>query len=176
MLKPISWGYFVVALGAPHCGYNQSSLGHRRHTDLFQLLEPKCLYSSISSMGDPADSPASKSFAEKLSRYAFSSGSHTSPLRLSVRREVEVVIPQSPRRAKGKEKIKVEPDEEYEDDNEGGTPTKRRKIAESPAKKSGKKPRPFAGPEVYAHLKPVTDHLRGGLDSGSLPQSTQILN
>lgn len=31
---------------------------------------------------------------------------------------------------------------------------------------SGKKPRPFASPELYAHLKPVTDHLKPDLNSG----------
>lgn len=40
---------------------------------------------------------------------------------------------------------------------------------ERAAKSPGKKPRPFAGPEVYAHLKPVSDHLGPGLRSRSLP-------
>ena len=42
------------------------------------------------------------------------------------------------------------------------------KTVKSPrVAKSAKKPRPYAGPEVYAHLKPVTDHLVEGLDSES---------
>lgn len=44
---------------------------------------------------------------------------------------------------------------------------------ERTAKSPGKKPRPFAGPEVYAHLKPVSDHLGPGLRSGSLPLASK---
>lgn len=44
---------------------------------------------------------------------------------------------------------------------------------ECTAKSPGKKPRPFAGPEVYAHLKPVSDHLGPGLRSGSLPLASK---
>jgi hypothetical protein len=47
---------------------------------------------------------------------------------------------------------------------------------ERTAKSPGKKPRPFAGPEVYAHLKPVSDHLGPGLRSGSLPLASESFN
>lgn len=68
----------------------------------------------------------------------------------------------------GKRSNTVTPKRELEtEDDVVYTPVasrKRSKATKSP-NGSGKKPRPFAGPEVYAHLKPVTDHLKADLDS-----------
>lgn len=45
---------------------------------------------------------------------------------------------------------------------------KKKNAEETEAKaKIGKKPRPFAGPEIYAHLNPVQDLLEPGLDRTS---------
>ena len=102
------------------------------------------------------EKPSSEILAASISKYAYSPSTLSlaaSPLRSTATSRVG---PATPTR-----KIKRDPDAEYEDEDAHQTPSKRA------TPKNGKKPRPFAGPEVYAHLRPVQDLLKLDLDSAS---------
>ncbi|WVQ63838.1 uncharacterized protein L199_001994 [Kwoniella botswanensis] len=137
-------------------------------------------------------SPASKAFINHLAKYAYSSNSNsTSPSKLAgpsrsvspSKAKVPVVeIPASPRkrrslplapvRQKGRRSIerKDESDSEYEEP--AITPIKKKRgrdsdeigTVEVKGKGKGKKPRGYAPPELYEHLRPVNDLLRDDLD------------
>ena len=103
------------------------------------------------------ESPSSNKIAASLSKYAYSPSSSSlaaSPLRSTA---TSILKPTTPTR-----KVKRHPDAAYEDEDADPTPSKRA------TPKNGKKPRPFAGPDVYAHLRPVQDLLKLDLDSVSL--------
>jgi hypothetical protein len=51
--------------------------------------------------------------------------------------------------------------------NDSNVKANKRSTVEEKKKKPGKKPRPFAGPETYAHLRPVQDLLMRDLDCES---------
>lgn len=119
-----------------------------------------------------------------------STNSVETPRKLAKRVQVEVVIPSpSPtkRSRSGSSAATVPinaeagPSGPSRRSKPSPTPTKRSRSTSSAAttpfnaeagpstpprrpKPSPKKPRPYAGPEVYAHLKPVTDYLKPGLD------------
>ena len=132
------------------------------------------------------DSPASKAFADRLAKYAFDP-KPASPARTRSARAAAGPIagPSTPTarksspvsaRSTGKRKRVIKDDGEIlatDEESASGTTSRGGLVtaaSPTPGKttpKSGKKPRPFAGPEVYAHLKPVTDHLRPDLDSES---------
>ena len=145
-------------------------------------------------MTDPSetDSPASKAFASSLAKYAYSPTT-TSPAHPP--RPTRIPRPNpSPLRPTKREAIS-DSSSELSSESEVGraTPSKRKaarpnkfgkggeagevedpKIAKGPKNattpkntKNGKKPRPFAAPEVYAHLPPVGDLLKADLDGMS---------
>ena len=139
-------------------------------------------------MPSDIDSPASKAFAINLAKYAYSPSSPTHPLRPS---RIPRPTP-SPLRPTKREAIsEPEPDSDSELSSESSsdfevyraTPSKRPvarsdkvlkgdkagKVKDPKNAKNGKKPRPFAAPEVYAHLRPVGDLLKSDLDGVSPP-------
>jgi len=67
--------------------------------------------------------------------------------------------------AKGQVGAETETDEEEEEEEYHPSPSRKRKSSKTTPIKNVKKPRPFAAPEVYAHLRPVNDHLKPDLNS-----------
>lgn len=142
---------------------------------------------------DPTPSPASKAFAARLARYAYNPASSSSSrsgstaarasptVRAVTRPTPDLPATESPgasssrsvpsakrtppsRRAKRPVPVDDEDeDDEFEPQPPSDEERSRRKIVKT-KKGQGKKPRPFAGPEVYAHLKPVPDLLGQDLD------------
>ena len=127
-------------------------------------------------MASPSrDSPASKAFADKLARFAYdpSASGPVSPLRGSSRLAATKppVSPARTLRGAAKAKLHVTdghpaPKPEVEDENEDIASPSRKRAKTTPVK-AVKKARPFAAPEVYAHLRPVNDHLKPDLGSAS---------
>lgn len=131
---------------------------------------------------DPV-TPSSHTLAGKLAKYSYSPSSRSpaSPERSKPSISTNEAGPSTltPTRITPKRKVKREADDDYtldiesEDEGEGEeaseTPSKRAKVKPGTKGSSAekKKPRPFAGPEVYAHLRPVQDLLMPDLDSGS---------
>jgi TDG/mug DNA glycosylase family protein len=129
------------------------------------------------------DSPASKAFADRLAKYAFdpssSSRARTRSTRAAAGPGPATALARNSSPVSGPSAVKRKrrnraDDEEFvaqDEDEYISSPSRtpaRRSASSTPGRttpKSGKKPRPFAGPEVYAHLKPVTDHLKPDLDS-----------
>ncbi len=145
-----------------------------------------------------SQSPVSRSFTTMLAKYAYSSSSistsprHPNPVTPSSQAGSSTSLSPIRQSRSSSRKIKRETrDDDYGNDHvdedesfdeyEERTPTKRSKRksekgsreTKSPSettttKKNKKIPRPFAGPEVYAHLRPVQDLLKVDLDSGSV--------
>ncbi|RSH95148.1 hypothetical protein EHS25_000234 [Saitozyma podzolica] len=136
---------------------------------------------------DPTPSPASKAFAARLAKYAYNPASSSSSRSGSGRASPTVravtgptvhlpaspgasssrSVPsamRTPRSRRAKRPVPVDDEDEYDESqlpsDEG--PSRRKMV--STKKGQGKKPRPFAGPEVYAHLRPVPDLLGQDLD------------
>jgi hypothetical protein len=110
---------------------------------------------------DVTPSPASRNLASKISKYAYSPTSPSSPTAKPSRNVAMRAGPSAPSPLKQSRGIKREY-LEGEDYTDQPSPSKKAKPSTP-----GKKARPFAGPEVYAHLQPVTDHLKPDLDSES---------
>ena len=127
-------------------------------------------------MASPSrDSPASKAFADKLARFAYdpSASGPVSPLRGSSRLAAArpPVSPVRTLRGAAKADLRVTdsnpaPTPEVEDEAEDVASPSRKRARTTPVK-AVKKARPFAAPEVYAHLRPVNDHLKPDLSSAS---------
>ncbi|WWD06815.1 hypothetical protein V865_004910 [Kwoniella europaea PYCC6329] len=137
-------------------------------------------------------SPASKAFINHLAKYAYSSNStSTSPSKLagpsrlvspSKAKRPVVEIPTSPRkrrslpstpvRQKGRRSIEGKEESESEYEEPAITPIKKKRgrasdevgTAGVKGKGKAKKPRGYAPPELYEHLRPVNDLLRDDLD------------
>lgn len=122
-------------------------------------------------------SVSAQTFATRLARFAYSptsAGPSTSPSPLKAikleRGDLTVEAgPSTPSPVRAsratstpRKRNKTGSDEEYADEDEYEEGGRKQK------KKTPKKPRGFAAPEVYGHLKPVTDILRDGLDSECL--------
>ena len=155
-------------------------------------------HSPVKTEPEPGPSTPQPSIASRIARYAFTpptASSSRSPPKTRSRRIVEVVI-EKPRRtgkrgqaghANGETAIGTENDGEQDEPH---TPRKRRRRTDhtpdlvkieldtTPLRKAGstkgtpkkspKTPRPYAGPEVYAHLRHLPDHIKPGLSSGFL--------
>jgi hypothetical protein len=134
------------------------------------------------------DSPASRAFADKLAKYAYDPTSGVSPRRSSRTagpsmaaaspvRTPGRMVPQSGANTTPDQRISVkrEPkafdEEDYEEEVDDSPSRKRVKTSKTTPTKliKGKKPRPFAAPEVYAHLRPVNDHIKPDLNSALIP-------
>ncbi|OCF79149.1 hypothetical protein I204_01096 [Kwoniella mangroviensis CBS 8886] len=137
-------------------------------------------------------SPASKAFISHLAKYAYSSNPNsTSPSKLagpsrlaspSKAKLPMVEIPTSPRkrrslsstpvRHKGRRSIEDKDESESEYEEPAITPMKKKRgrasdeigTVEVKGKGKGKRPRGYAPPELYEHLRPVNDLLRDDLD------------
>lgn len=134
--------------------------------------------------GEDRESPSSKALASRLAKYAYAS-SGPSPRRAVAAASTRSaqVSPTGSRLPTGQAEGVLQ-DEAAEVDFDPSrsvagpsrwqdisvAPSGKRKTptkeASSPGSKKAKKvPRPYAGPEVYAHLKNTPDHLGVGLDS-----------
>jgi TDG/mug DNA glycosylase family protein len=144
---------------------------------------------TVMSDDDPTPSPASKAFAARLAKYAYnpasssssrsgSTAARASPAVRAVTRPTPH-LPASPgasssrsvpaakrtppsRRAKRPIPVDVDDDDDEEFEPASDEELSHRKTFK--VKGQGKKPRPFAAPEVYAHLKPLPDLLGQDLD------------
>ncbi|ORY33054.1 hypothetical protein BCR39DRAFT_520948 [Naematelia encephala] len=99
----------------------------------------------------PQDSPASAALALRLAKYAYSPAGPSTPSRSAPSPVAR--LPRSAQRVKQKV---------ISDDDDDGDVY--RVEEERPLKKNKKKPRPYAAPEVYEHLRPIPDHLIPDLD------------
>ncbi|WRT69133.1 uncharacterized protein IL334_006117 [Kwoniella shivajii] len=143
-------------------------------------------------MEDGVPSPSSKAFASRLSKYAFSGSTSSSPSKLPS--SIDAAGPSSPLKrkssstpiveifspSKNRPKVLTTPkrtkkrkgeDNDDDDDDEYqeiSTPSSSlvKQVMETPKRtnKKGKKPRAYAPPELYGHLKPVNDLLIEKLD------------
>ncbi|WVR09011.1 hypothetical protein IAU60_006071 [Kwoniella sp. DSM 27419] len=115
------------------------------------------------------DSPASKVFADRLAKYSyFPEAGPSAPTTRRTRSAVEVKTP-SPRSTPLKKRRIVETDDL--DDRKidiGTTPgiggSKRSVKCEKGKQNPAKKPRGYADPAIYKHLRPTNDLLQEGLD------------
>jgi hypothetical protein len=170
-----------VVGGHLHLGPPTTHSTHPREIDS-ALLSP-----TVMSEDDPTPSPASKAFAARLAKYAYNPASSSSSRSGSGRASPTVravtgptvhlpaspgasssrSVPsamRTPRSRRAKRPVPVDDEDEYDESqlpsDEG--PSRRKMV--STKKGQGKKPRSFAGPEVYAHLRPVPDLLGQDLD------------
>jgi TDG/mug DNA glycosylase family protein len=134
--------------------------------------------------GEDRESPASKALASRLAKYAYAS---TGP---SPRRAVAAASTRSAQVSPTDSRLPENQAEgllkdgaakvDFDHSRPVAGPSRKRDIpvtssgkrktttkeASSPGFKKAKKvPRPYAGPEVYAHLNNTPDHLAVGLDS-----------
>lgn len=159
-----------------------------RFTRVSMIFTSSCLHlPALMASPNRTDSPASKAFADKLAKYAYdpsSSGSPRKSLRLHVAGPSVVASPVQGRKgsrrdtvtapeaeksgAEGQAGAEAETDdgeEEEEEEEYNPSPSRKRTSSRTTPIKNVKKPRPFAAPEVYAHLRPVNDHLKPDLNS-----------
>ncbi|TYJ59070.1 hypothetical protein B9479_000059 [Cryptococcus floricola] len=95
-------------------------------------------------------SPASKAFASSLARYAYVASSSSGTTSEDTSAHSKRSVPGRPPKHSNVEERKER--------------TPKRSMSASPSKKAVKKPRGYAGPEVYGHLRPVNDLLSDDLD------------
>ncbi|ODN76893.1 hypothetical protein L202_05476 [Cryptococcus amylolentus CBS 6039] len=95
-------------------------------------------------------SPASKAFASSLARYAYVASSSSGTTWEDTSARLKRSVPGRPPKHSNVEERKER--------------TPKRSMSASPSKKAVKKPRGYAGPEVYEHLRPVNDLLSDDLD------------
>ncbi|ODN97293.1 hypothetical protein L198_03856 [Cryptococcus wingfieldii CBS 7118] len=95
-------------------------------------------------------SPASKAFASSLARYAYVASSSSGTTSEDTSAHLKRSVPGRPPKHSNVEERKER--------------TPKRSMSASPSKKAVKKPRGYAGPEVYEHLRPVNDLLSDDLD------------
>lgn len=147
----------------------------------------------------PTPSPASKSLADRLAKYSYNVDPTPSPKRQNAKEAgpstppiiASPIIPKeknarlvTPRRKVRRERDAYSSDSfDGETDDEYGEEKKRVKarvnrkgnVKIGAGGGSGRKPRPFAGPEVYSHLPLLPDRIKPGLDS-TLPYLVYLID
>lgn len=147
------------------------------------------------------DSLASKAFATRLAKYAYTPSERPRRSEAHQGRGAGEYTTPSPRRAQvasARKRAHIrdplsssssEEDSEYDgaDVSPSAGPSSRtltsgkkstQRVQDSPSvvKKAKKVPRPYAGPEVYAHLNNTPDHLAVGLDSECSSRSSNFIS